>query len=124
MTRQMLIVLTLILAGAFPGAAQSREKNLDQWLDRELIPYVKQQLTTHPRFKDETVMFVVLQDNAPASISNDLALSLRDRLLEAAIDSAGISVGWRQGHSENSLETRPDDCLRDKVHYYIGLDLS
>jgi hypothetical protein len=124
MTRRMLITLTLILAGAFPGTAQSREKNLDQWLDRELIPYVKQQLATHPRFKNETVMFVVLQDNAPASISNDLALSLRDRLLEAAIDSAGVSIGWRQGRSGNSLETRPDDCLRDNVHYYIGLDLS
>ena len=124
MTRQTLIVFALILAGAFPGTSHSREKNLDQWLDRELIPYVKQQLATHPRFKDETVMFVVLQDNAPASISNELALSLRDRLLEAAIDSAGVSVGWRQGRSGNSLETRPDDCLRDKVHYYIGLDLS
>jgi hypothetical protein len=124
MTRQMLLVLTLILAAASSSTAHSREKNLDQWLDRELIPYVQQQLTTHPRFKDETVMFVVLQDNAPASISNDLALSLRDSLLEAAIDSAGISVGWRQGRSGNSLETRPDDCLRDKVHYYIGLDLS
>jgi len=124
MTRRMLVILTVILAASFPGTAQSREKNLDQWLDRELIPYVKQQLATHPRFKDETVMFVVLQDNAPASISNDLALSLRDRLLEAAIGSAGVSVGWRQGRSGNSLETRPDDCLRDNVHYYIGLDLS
>jgi len=124
MTRRMLIILTLFLAGAFPGTAQSREKNLDQWLDHELIPYVKQQLAAHPRFKNETVMFVVLQDNAPASISNDLALSLRDRLLEAAIDSAGVSIGWRQGRSGNSLETRPDDCLRDNVHYYIGLDLS
>jgi hypothetical protein len=124
MTRRMLIILTLILAGAFPGTAQSREKNLDQWLDRELIPYVQQQLAAHPRFKSETVMFVVLQDNAPASISNELALSLRDRLLEAAIDSAGVSIGWRQGRSGNLLETRPDDCLRDNVHYYIGLDLS
>ncbi len=44
MTRRMLLILTLIIAGAFPGTAQSREKNLDQWLDRELIPYVKQQL--------------------------------------------------------------------------------
>ena len=124
MTRRMLIILTIIIAATFPGTAQSREKNLDQWLDRELIPYVKQQLATHPRFKNETVMFVVLQDNAPASISNDLALSLRDRLLEAAIDSVGVSIGWRQGRSGNLLETRPDDCLRDNVHYYIGLDLS
>ena len=64
-------------------------------------------------------MFVVLEDNAPASISSELALSLRDRLLEAAIDSAGVSIGWQQGRSGNSLESRPDDCLHDNVHYYV-----
>jgi hypothetical protein len=124
MTRRLLIILTLVLAQSIPTTAQSREKGLDQWLDRELVPYVKQQLLVHPRFKNETVMFVVLQDNAPASISNELALSLRDRLLEAAIDSAGVSIGWQQGRSGTSLESRPDDCLHDSVHYYVGLELS
>jgi hypothetical protein len=124
MTRRILIILTVILAQVFPTTAQSRENNLDQWLDHDLVPYVKQQLAVHPRFKNETVMFVVLQDNAPASISNDLALSLRDRLLEATIDSADVSIGWQQGQSGNSLESRPDDCLHDNVHYYVGLDLS
>jgi len=123
MKRQLLIILTVVLAQSIPTTAQSREKSLDQWLDRELVPYVKQQLVVHPRFKNETVMFVVLQDNAPASISNKLALSLRDRLLEAAIDSAGVSIGWQQGRSGASIESRPDDCLHDKVHYYVGLEL-
>ena len=124
MTRRLLIILTLVLAQSIPTTAQSREKNLDQWLDRELVPYVKQQLVVHPRFKNETVMFVVLDDNAPAAISSELALSLRDRLLEAAIDTTGVSIGWQQGRSGNPLESRPDDCLHDKVHYYIGLELS
>ncbi len=124
MTRRLLIILTLIVAQSIPITAQSREKDLDQWLDRELIPYVKQQLVVHPRFKNETVMFVVLRDNAPASVSNELALSLRDRLLEAAIDSAGVSIGWQQGRSSSPLESRPDDCLHDNVHYYVGLELS
>jgi hypothetical protein len=124
MIRRILIFLTLLLAQSIPTTAESREKDLDQWLDRELAPYVKQQLIVHPRFKNETVMFVILEDNAPASISNALALSLRDRLLEAAIDSAGVSIGWQQGRSGTSLESRPDDCLRDKVHYYVGLELS
>ena len=124
MIRRILLFLTIILAQSIPTTAESREKDLDQWLDRELVPYVKQQLMVHPRFKNETVMFVVLEDNAPASTSNELALSLRDRLLEATIDSAGISIGWQQGRSGAALESRPDDCLRDKVHYYVGLELS
>lgn len=124
MTRRILMLLTLIVAQSIPATAQSREKSLDRWLDSELVPYVQQQLIKHPRFKNETVMFVVLQDNAPASTSNELALSLRDRLLEAAIDSAGVSVGWQQGRSGTALESRPDDCMHDKVNYYIGLELS
>jgi len=124
MIRRILIILTLILAQSIPTTAQSREKDLDRWLDRELVPYVKQQLMVHPRFKNASIMFVVLQDNAPASTSNALALSLRDRLLEAAIDSAGVSIGWQQGRSGASLESRPDDCLHDNVHYYVGLELS
>jgi len=124
MIRRILIILTVLLAQSIPTTAESREKDLDRWLDRELVPYVKQQLMVHPRFKNETIMFVVLEDNAPASTSNELALSLRDRLLEAAIDSAGVSIGWQQGRSGASLESRPDDCLHDNVHYYVGLELS
>lgn len=124
MMRRFLILLTLIVTQAIPGTAESREKSLDRWLDSELVPYVKQQLVLHPRFKNETVMFVVLQDNAPASVSNELALSLRDRLLEAAIDSSGVSIGWQQGRSGTALESRPDDCMHDDVHYYVGLELS
>jgi hypothetical protein len=124
MTRRLLILLTLLIAQSIPTTAESREKDLDRWIDRELVPYVKQQLVVHPRFKNETVMFVVLHNNTPASISNELALSLRDRLLEASIDSAGVSIGWQQGRSGNSLESQPDDCLHDSVHYYIGLELN
>ena len=124
MIRRILIVLTLIITQAIPSTAESREKSLDRWLDGDLVPYVRQQLVLHPRFKNETVMFVVLQDNAPASVSNELALSLRDRLLEAAIDSSGVSIGWQQGRSGSALESRPDDCMRDDVHYYVGLELS
>jgi hypothetical protein len=124
MMRRFLILLTLVIVQAIPTTAESREKSLDRWLDNELVPYVKQQLVLHPRFKNETVMFVVLQDNAPASVSNELALSLRDRLLEAAIDSSGVSIGWQQGRSGTTLESRPDDCMHDDVHYYVGLELS
>ena len=63
--RRLLILLTVVVAQAIPAVAESREKDLDRWLDNELIPYVQQQLQKHPRFRNETVMFVVLRDNAP-----------------------------------------------------------
>ena len=86
MIKRILILLTILVAQAIPAVAQSREKDLDRWLDRDLIPYVRQQLLVHPRFKNETVMFVVLRDNTPASVSNALAILL----------SLGLLIPWAQ----------------------------
>ena len=124
MTRRILIMLTLVIAQAIPAVAQSREKDLDQWLERDLVPYVQNQLLKHPRFKNETVMFVVLRDNAPASASNGLALSIRDQLLAAAVSTPGVSIGWQQGRGGASLDLQQQDCSHDDVHYYIGIELA
>jgi hypothetical protein len=121
--KRILILLTLVLAQSIPAVAESREKDLDRWVDRDLIPYVRQQLVLHPRFKDETVMFVILDDNVPASSSNALALSMRDRLLAAAVATQGVKIGWQQGRSGAALESTPQDCIHDDVHYYIGIEL-
>ena len=122
--KRLLILVTLIVAQAIPAVAESREKDLDRWVDRDLIPYVRQQLEVHPRFKNETVMFVVLDDNVPASSTNALALSIRDRLLAAAVATPGVNIGWRQGRSGTTLEAGPPDCQRDDVHYYVGIELT
>ena len=105
MMYRILMLLAVLVAQSIPAVAESREKDLDRWVDRDLIPYVRQQLIVHPRFKGETVMFVVLDDNAPASTTNALALSMRDRLLAAAVATRGVEsvddrvgVGLEAGH--------------------------
>lgn len=124
MIRRFAILLTLLVAQSIPIVAESREKDLDRWVDRDLIPYVRQQLLVHPRFKGETVMFVVLDENTPASSTNALALSVRDRLLAAAVATRGVEIGWQQGRSGSTPESSPGDCLHDDVHYYIGIELT
>ena len=121
--KRLLIILSILVAQAIPAVAESREKDLDRWVDRSLIPYVQQQLLLHPRFKNETVMFVVLDDSAPSSSTNALALSIRDRLLAAAVATKGVAIGWQQGRSGTALESTPQDCIHDDVHYYIGIEL-
>jgi len=116
----LLCAWTLLLA--LPAAAA--EKNLDRWFERELVPYVATQLVDHPRFKGETVMFVVLADNRPAAVSNALALALRDRLLDAALNTAGVSIGSRQAGREPAVSVAAVDCTRDSVHYYVGIELA
>ena len=121
MMRTALIVLCLALLAA---NAEAAERNLDRWFDRELVPYVTSQLTGHPRFKGESVMFVVFEDNVPASVSNALAVSLRDRLLDAALNTPGVIVGRRQGGTATTPAAQRVDCTTDEVHYYVGISLS
>ena len=123
MTRSHRILPALLLALLLPATALSAERDIDRWLEREAIPFIQQQLAEHPRFKGETVMFVVLDDNAPATASNALSLSLRDRLLAAALATPGVTIGWRQGSSDAHHGTETVDCTRDDVHYYIGIEL-
>lgn len=120
---RLFLLIAVIIAQAIPITAESREKDLDRWVDRDMIPHVRQQLLVHPRFKGETVMFVVLKDNAPTPVSNELAISLRDRMLDAAINTPGVAVGWQQGR-DSTRGTTDVDCTRDQVHYYIGLELT
>jgi len=122
--KRILILLVFVFAQSIPAVAESRERALDRWIDRDLIPYVRQQLIEHPRFKNETVMFVILNDGAPASSTNALALSIRDRLLAAAVATQGVEIGWQQGRSGAALESTPQDCMHDDVHYYIGVELT
>jgi hypothetical protein len=121
MMRALLVVLCLSVLAARADAA---ERSLDRWFDRDLLPYLTSTLITHPRFKGESVMFVVFEDNVPAPVSNALAISLRDRLLEAALDEPGIIVGRRQGGAASSPGVQFVDCTHDDVHYYIGISLS
>ena len=121
--RRIPVIVLALIAGS-PAFAAAAERNLDRWVENELIPHVRQELQTHPRFSGETVMFVVLEDNAPATQTNALALSMRDRLLDAAVDTPGVTIGWRQGRSDAHHGTEAVDCTRDDVDYYIGLDVS
>jgi len=117
------LTICLLAVQTLPAAVIAKEVELDRFVDRELIPFVTEQLLTHPRFKGETLMFVIFDDNTPAPVSNELALSLRDRLLDAVLNTNGVRIGWRQGSGDH-LGTTPVDCTRDDVHYYIGLELS
>lgn len=114
------LVSIVALMMALP--AMARDPDLDQWFDDELVPAVNERLQNHPRFKGQSVMFVVIDDNEPAAVSNALALSLRDRLLDAALDSGSIRVAGRQGGAGYSLGDSVD-CKRDTINYYVGVEV-
>lgn len=109
------LIPLLLLAAADAGA---RDRALDAWFDDTLIPAVTDQLATHPRFKGETLMFVVLDDNAPSAVSNELALDLRNRLLDAAVKTPGLRIAWQENRAPEA------DCGFGKPAYLVGIDIA
>lgn len=105
------------------GFAAAYKADLEAWLTSDLTPYVKSQLATQPRFRNEPVRFVVLQDENPQSASNKLALLVRNQLRDAVANEPMVRVVWqRDAHGPGA--TSGIDCSRDEAHYYIGVEIS
>ena len=120
-----LVVLALLMAGLPVGAA-SRHADLDTWLANDLMPFVREQLTAHPRFKGERLRFVVLKNGNPQATSNSLALRIRDRLRESAADLPGVRIAWQPDNPHYLRNTGPGgiDCTKGEVHYLIGVEMN
>lgn len=115
-----LIAAMLLVTGA---RAASYQADLESWITRDLTPYVTKQLTSQPRFRNESVRFVVLADENPQSASSKLALGIRDRLRDSVASEAGLRIVWQRDISRPNESTNID-CTRDEVHYYVGVEVT
>jgi hypothetical protein len=120
-----LLALLMLLIGV-PAFAAPRSPELEHWVDQDLVPYVADQLSTHPRFRNESLQFVVMKDSNPQPVTSALALALRDRVQDALMDTPGIRIAWRPDQSQPGRISGSGnvDCSADKVHYYIGLEIT
>ena len=117
-----IVACTFTSLGPTGTNAASYQADLDSWISRDLTPYVREQLTSQPRFRNEPIRFVVLAEGNPQSASSKLALSIRDRLREAVAKEPGLRIVWQRNVSATS-ETGHIDCTRDQVNYYIGVEV-
>ena len=123
---QKSLLATVLLMAGLPLGAASRHVDFDTWLVNDLTPYVKEQLRSHPRFKGESLRFVVLQNGKPQATSNSLALRVRDGLREAAADVPGVRIAWRPDDPHYLRNSGPGgvDCTKTQVHYLIGVEMN
>jgi hypothetical protein len=105
--------------------AAPRNTDLDHWVANVLTPFVTGQLASHPRFKGESLRFVVLENGNPQAMSNSLALRIRDQLRDAAADLAGVRIAWQPDNPHYLRNTGPGgvDCTKVEVHYLIGIEV-
>lgn len=129
MTRSRLLTLLLCLSAtacASYGAAGSGprpEPALDRWMQDELQPYLAQTLTSHPRFKNETVLVVPMRDGRQDLGANELTRSLSDRLNDRLLQVDGVRLGWH-GTGGSVGDDGAGECPGElRVHYLLGLEL-
>lgn len=106
--------------------AGSSRVSLDRWMQDTLIPSIGEQLDSHPRFRNEVLRFVVLQNGNPAPMSNELALAIRDRLQQAMIDRTAIKVAWQVDRQSlnRTAESSRVDCTASRADYYVGIEVT
>lgn len=116
----------VLFATLLPAVAFGRQLTLDSWIAAELTPYVIEQLTTHPRFNDQSLRFVVLESGKPQATSNALAIRIRDHLRNAASSAPGIRLAWQPDNPHFLTPGGPGgvDCTKTEVHYLIGVEIN
>ncbi len=119
----MLPSLSLLIAGCATGGYapltwhEGDEPPLEVWFEEELAPYVADRLTTHPRFRGETVTVATMAGDEPGPAPDSLSRSLAQRLHQVLLSTPGVNVVWDGG-------ARPGDCMRRAdAHYVLALDL-
>lgn len=118
------LFIALVASGSLPVSAASRHADLDHWLATELVPFVKEQLRDHPRFRGESLRFVSMENGKPQAMSNGLTLRIRDQLREAAADVPGVRIAWQPDDPHKIENAGPGgiDCTKSEVHYLIGIE--
>jgi hypothetical protein len=116
--------MILFLLLSLPAGA--RDRSLDDWLTRDLVPYVNEQLASLPRFRNESLRFVVMQDGIPVAEATALALHVRDTVRDAARDVPGIRMTWPGGRQGIGLAdgSAPPDCTKNDANYLVGVELT
>jgi len=118
-----LLLLLLIAVGVISSTARAaREVGLDEWITGDLVPYVKQQLSTHPRFAGQTVQVVMLGGDDVLAAGNTLLLDIADRLRGTLSVEPGIRLLWQA--TAPGQRQRDIDCSRREADYLVGIEVA
>jgi len=135
MTRiHLILLLTVVLAAGGctsqqirPGATMQDPSMLDQWLESDLVPYLTQQLSNHPRFRQEPVVLVKLNGDDIRPEIDRLTQGLRLRLRDALLATQGVNLAWepsRKGDIHHRRLASIDCRNTQRARYYIGIEIS
>ncbi len=109
----------------FQGDKNRSETSLDSWIDQDLVPYLEEQLSKHPRFKGEPLLVVRMLGANVQSDIDQLTNNIRARTFDTLLSTPGINLVWRPAtkpweHHRSLSEVACGDF--HTIHYYIGIE--
>ena len=116
----LLLAILVVTAPVMPenAHAAARWHDAESWVTQELAPDVTDLLSTHPRFRGQSVRVVAFDGGRPAARTSRLAMTLRDRLASRLLSVPGVRLA-----ADGTTGVTPD-CTRDAVDYFVGLQVS
>jgi hypothetical protein len=128
----MVVIFMMLFLAACAGYQRHRENDVDpgqpgleSWIEKTLIPYLTQQLSRHPRFKDQPVLMVRMRGDNVLSRIDDLTEQIRVKITDALLKKNGLDLSWRPAYRPWQHYRRLEEisCGNDgKVRYYIGIE--
>nr|WP_319394777.1 hypothetical protein [uncultured Desulfobacter sp.] len=101
--------------------------SLEQWVDREAVPYLIKELGDNPRFKGQPFLLVSMnRENVEADI-DELTMQIRDTITDGLLTKPGIGLVWRPSAKPwtHHTQVKQVDCTGgQKEAIYVGIDAS
>jgi len=124
-----LCVLSLLFGLSLAGCAShtlteaGRGSELDSWVQDELQPYLARTLTSHPRFKGETVLVTPMREGRQDLGADELTRSLAHRLNDWLLQLEGVHLGWQGAGGLGEAGSGGECPGGARVHYLLGLEI-
>lgn len=126
----LLLCTSLILFGGCASNPASighkTPRQLNHWVEQQLVPYVVKQLGQHPKFKNQPFLVVSMKGDDIQPEIDDLTHYIRNRIIAALLQTPGVNPRWRPTARPWKHHRRLADlsCGEfSQVRYYIGIDI-
>ena len=120
-----LFTVALCACSAHAPRFRADDDSLRRWVEKDLGPYLVEQLGRHPRFKGAPILVVKMAGADVQPEMDELTAEIRARLMDILIREPTVHLAWRptQPPWEHHRTLAQVQCrARHATHYIVGIE--